>query len=90
MSDYGKKFSKAVPNKLKSPYPVKRPTIDTTTQTSEVTTDNDDNQDGDTFDLRSVPIETLLDPSTYIHGTNDREQKIRILREVYGIFVEVV
>ena len=78
---------------FKSPYPVKRPTIDTTTQTSEVTTDNDDNdnnQDGDTFDLRSVPIETLLDPSTYIHGTNDREQKIRILREVYGIFVEVV
>jgi len=109
LSDYGKKFSKAVPTRsdflpgtipevrpyskeeiFKSPYPVKRPTIDTTTQTSEVTTDNDDAlpDEGEFFDLRSVPIDTLLDPSIYLFGTNDREEKIKILKQM-GIIQSV-
>ena len=90
MSDYGKKFSAAIEplyndmQKIVDPVPVKRPTIDTTTQTSEATTDNEDNlpDEGDPFDLRSVPIDTLLDPSIYLFDTNDREEKIEILKEM--------
>ena len=75
---------------FKSPYPVKRPTIDTTTQTAEATTDNDDAlpDEGEFFDLRSVPIDTLLDPSIYLFGTNDREEKIKILKQM-GIIQSV-
>ena len=85
MSDYGKKFSAAIEplyndmQKIIDPVPVKRPTIDTTTQISEATTDN---EDGDTFDLRSVPIDTILDPSIYLFDTNDREEKIEILKQM--------
>jgi len=90
MSDYGKKFSAAIEplyndmQKIVDPVPVKRPTIDTTTQTSEATTDNEDNlpDEGDPFDLRSVPIDTLLDPSIYLFDTNDREEKIEILKQM--------
>ena len=90
MSDYGKKFSAAIEplyndmQKIVDPVPVKRPTIDTTTQTSETTTDNEDNlpDEGDPFDLRSVPIDTILDPSIYLFDTNDREEKIEILKEM--------
>lgn len=90
MSDYGKKFSNATepmyndPNKLIDPIPVRRPT---NIVVSEDTTDTDEME---RINFEDIPIEQLLDPSTYLFGTNDREEKIKILREVYGIFIEVV
>jgi len=100
LSDYGKKFSKysfapqtspfpvkkpdSMEDLFKSPYPVKRPT-------NIVVSEDETNIDEmERINFEDIPIEQLLDPSTYLFGTNDREEKIKILREVYGIFIEVV
>lgn len=83
LSDYGKKFSNSSAPQT-SPIPVRRPT---NIVVSEDTTDTDEME---RINFEDIPIEQLLDPSTYLFGTNDREEKIKILREVYGIFIEVV
>jgi|TARA_R100001463_G_scaffold48610_4_gene97899 hypothetical protein len=53
------------------PYPVKRPT-------NIVVSEDEANE----INLDDIPIEQLLDPSTYLFGTNDPERKKEILKQM--------